>query len=228
VITGLYAAVSVLAGLHARGKGRAGMAFDLALADCTLASLVNVAQGTLITGQRPKRWGNAHPQIVPYEAFATADGHLVLAIGADRQWERFCRAVKQDAWLADPRFQTNPARVDNRAALIAVLQPLMHARTTEDWLQLLTHAEVPHSAVFAVDEALNSPQAKSRDMVQEVTDSAGRRYRLLASPIHWRDEPTRTVQAPPELGEHSDEILRDWLGYSTEKIAELRMAKAVG
>lgn len=228
VITGLYAAVSVLAGLHARGKGREGMAFDLALADCTLASLVNVAQGTLITGERPRRWGNAHPQIVPYEAFATADGHLVLAVGADRQWERFCRAVGQDAWLADRRFQTNPARVEHREALIKLMQPLMRARTTGHWQELLTAAEVPHSAVFAVDEALASPQAQAREMVQEVTDSAGRRYRLLASPIHWRDEPIRSVQAPPELGEHSSEVLREWLGYSEEKIVELRKVKAVG
>lgn len=228
VITGLYAAVSVLAGLHARGKTQAGMAFDLALADCTLASLVNVAQGSLITGQRPQRWGNAHPQIVPYEAFATSDGHLVLAIGADRQWVRFCRAVGQDAWLADARFQTNPARVEHRESLIALIQPLIRTRTTDEWLHLLTTAEVPHSAVFAVDEALNSPQAAAREMVREVIDSAGRRYCLLASPIHWRNEPVRPIQAPPELGEHSDEVLREWLGYSAEKIAELKKEKALG
>jgi crotonobetainyl-CoA:carnitine CoA-transferase CaiB-like acyl-CoA transferase len=233
VITGLYAAVSVLAGLHARGKGQKsaggrGMAFDLALADCTLASLVNVAQGTLITGERPRRWGNAHAQIVPYEAFATADGHLVLAIGADRQWQRFCRAVGEDAWSVDPRFATNPARVEHREELIARMQPLMTTRTTAEWLELLTTAEVPHSAVFAVDEALASPQTTAREMVQEVTDAAGRRYRLLGSPIHWRDEPARSVQAPPELGEHSDEVLRDWLGHGAERIAELRQAKGVG
>jgi crotonobetainyl-CoA:carnitine CoA-transferase CaiB-like acyl-CoA transferase len=228
VITGLYAAVSVLAGLHAREKHQRGMDFDLALADCTLASLVNVAQGALITGERPRRWGNAHPQIVPYEAFATADGHLVLAIGADRQWQRFCRAVGYEAWSTDARFQTNPARVEHREELIALMQPLLAARTTAAWQELLTTAEVPHSAVLAVDEVLEMPQTTAREMVQEVTDSAGRRYRLLGSPIHWRDEPARVVQAPPALGEHSDEILCEWLGYSTEQIGDLRRAKAVG
>ncbi len=127
VITGLYAATSLLAGLYARGKGRGGAGFDLALADCALASLVNVAQGALLTGQPARRWGNAHPQIVPYEAFATADGHLVVAVGADRQWQRLCRAVKRDDWADDARFATNPARVEHReasgsAAAIVVLR----------------------------------------------------------------------------------------------------------
>ncbi|HEX4150319.1 MAG TPA: CoA transferase, partial [Pirellulales bacterium] len=104
VLTGLYTASSVLAGLHARGQTGEGMHFDLALADCTLASLVNVAQSSLLTGQRPQRLGNAHPQIVPYEALATSDGYLALAIGADRQWQRFCQAVGQPQWATDPRF----------------------------------------------------------------------------------------------------------------------------
>lgn len=125
VITGLYAATSVLAGVYARGQGKAGMAFDLALADCTLASLVNVAQSTLLTGQPPRRYGNAHPQIVPYEVFATADGHLALAIGADRQWQRFCAAVGRDGWAADARFATNPDRVKYRDALIPLVADLM-------------------------------------------------------------------------------------------------------
>ncbi len=222
VITGLYAAASVLAGLYARSKGHDGESFDLALADCTLASLVNVAQGALLTGQRPRRWGNAHPQIVPYEAFATADGHLVLAIGADRQWQRFCRAVAKDEWASDPRFAANPARVEHREELIPLLQALFAARRTADWEALLSSAEVPYSRVLAVDEVLNSPHAAAREMVLETTDGEGRNYRLLASPIHWGAEPTRRVIAPPALAEHSGAVLQQWLGYDAARIERLR------
>jgi crotonobetainyl-CoA:carnitine CoA-transferase CaiB-like acyl-CoA transferase len=192
-----------------------------------LASLVNVAQSTLLTGQRPQRFGNAHPQIVPYEVFATRDGYLALAIGADRQWKRFCAALAREAWSTDVRFATNPARVAHRQELVALLVPLMHARTTAAWQELLEQIDVPHSPVLSVDEALNAPQAISRGMVQEVTDSAGRRYKLLGSAVHWRDQPEGSVQAPPRLGEHTDAVLRDWLAMDDEHIQALRAAGAV-
>lgn len=228
VITGLYAAASVLAGLYARGKGRASPHFDLALADCTLASLVNVAQATLLTGERPRRWGNAHPQIVPYESFATSDGHLVLAVGADRQWQRFCDAIGRDDLVADVRFATNPARVENREALIPLLQAIFTGRTTAEWQTLLTTVEVPHSPVLALDEVLSSPQVAARQMVLQTSDSAGREYRVLGSAVHWQDEPQRAAAAPPELGQHTDELLRDWLGYSAARIAEIRASGVLG
>jgi crotonobetainyl-CoA:carnitine CoA-transferase CaiB-like acyl-CoA transferase len=204
------------------------MQFDLALADCTLASLVNVAQGTLLTGQRPRRWGNAHPQIVPYETFATADGHLVLAVGADRQWQRFCQAVGLPDLAIDPRFATNPARVENRDALIPQLQRLFAERTTAAWQALLTAAEVPHSPVCSLDEVIESPQVAAREMVLETEDSQGRAYRLLGGAIHWYDEPPRTAPTVPNLGEHTDEVLRDWLGYSHDDIAKRRAAGVLG
>jgi crotonobetainyl-CoA:carnitine CoA-transferase CaiB-like acyl-CoA transferase len=227
VITGLYAAVSALAGLVARGKGRQGASFDLALADCTLASLVNVVQGALLTGERPRRWGNAHPQIVPYEALATADGHLVLAIGADRQWQRFCQAVNRADLAGDPRFITNPARVENRDALVPLLQRLFAERTTAHWQTLLTAAEVPHSPVLAIDQVLASPQVAAREMVIDTVDSAGRAYRILGSAVHWQDEPPRRASAPPEIGEHTDEVLREWLNYDDVQIDKLHRAGAI-
>ena len=227
VITGLYAAASLLAGLYGRHHGGPGMNFDLALADCTLAGLVNVAQAALLTGERPRRWGNAHPQIVPYEAFATADGHLVLAIGADRQWRRFCRAVGHDEWASDDRFLTNPARVEHRETLIGLLQPLFTERTDAAWQALLTEAEVPHSLVAPLDEVLRSPRTAARQMVLPVRDAAGRQYKLLGSAVHWQDEPPRRATAPPDLGEHTDEVLGEWLGYDRERIEELRRLRAV-
>lgn len=228
VITGLYAAASVLAGLYALRKGHASPHFDLALADCTLASLVNVAQGALLTGERPRRWGNAHPQIVPYEAFATADGHLVLAVGADRQWQRFCGAIERDDLARDTKFTTNPARVENRDALIPLLQEIMSSRTTGEWQALLTAAEVPHSPVMALDEVLASPQVAARQMVLATRDAAGRQYRMLGSAVHWRDEPPRQAGAPPDLGQHTAEVLHEWLGYSAERINQIGAAGALG
>lgn len=227
IITGLYAAASVLAGLYARGKGRGGAAFDLALADCTLASLVNVVQSTLITGRRPERYGNAHPQIVPYQAFGTSDGHLVLAVGNDRQWQRFCQAIGNDELADDERFRTNPTRVMHRDVLIPRLQSVMAERTTAAWTELLTAADVPCAPVLAVDEVLQQPQVAARQMVQETTDAQGRRFPILGSAVHWRDEPPRIAACPPTLGEHSDEVLREWLAYDLPRIEALREAGTI-
>lgn len=227
VVTGLYAAVSALAGLYARGKGLPGAAFDLALADCTLASLVNVAQSALVTGQRPARYGNAHANIVPYEVFATADGHLVLAVGNDAQWQRCCRVLGRDDMSDDPRFRTNPLRVTNRETLIPLIQETFATRPTDQWLELLNHADVPHAPVLALDEVFGQPQVAARGMIQQVTDAAGRTYQLLGGAVHWEGEPARSASAPPMLGEHTDEVLGEWLSYDQSHIARLRKAGAI-
>jgi len=233
VLTGVFAATSALAGLYARGKGRGSLAFDLSLVDCTLASLVNVAQGTLVTGKRPARLGNAHPQIVPYESFATHDGHLVLAIGNDRQFDRFCRAVGMPDLAIDPRFTTNPLRVQHRKELVPQIAMLFRSRTTAEWLELLTEHDIPHGPVLGVEQAIVHPQVVARGMVVEAapnpggTAPEGDAYRLIGSPIHWRDEPPRAAIAPPGLGQHTIEILRDVLGFDVEKIDALRQAKVI-
>lgn len=228
IITGLYAAIAALAGLHARGKSAQGESFDLALADCTLASLVNVVQGALVSGERPRRYGNAHPQIVPYEVFATADGHLVLAVGNDRQWREFCDLAGVPGLGSDARFGTNPARVRSRSELIPRLNQLLAGRTTSQWLAVLKNSGVPHSPVLAVDEALASPQFGARDMIQEATDSAGRRYRLIGTPLHWPGRGDAPLAVPPALGEQTDDVLRDWLNCSVQEIADLRRQGVIG
>ncbi|MBX7166211.1 MAG: CoA transferase [Pirellulales bacterium] len=229
VLAGLYAAIALLAGLHARGASGTGATCDLALADCTLASLVNVAQGALVTSLAPQRWGNAHPQIVPYEPLAAQDGHFILAVGNDGQWQRFCTAVGHADWAVDPRFATNPVRVAHRRELLALLEPLARARTVDQWHALLAAHDVPHGPVLGVDEALAHPQVAARGMVLPATDGAGRSFRLVASPLHWEGDPPRTsLPAPPALGEHSDEVLRDWLAFTPVQIAALRQSGALG
>lgn len=226
IITGLYAAASALAGLYGRGKLGTGICFDLSLFDCTLASLVNVAQAALVSGSRPRRYGNAHPQIVPYELFRTADGHLVLGVGNDRQWQRFCETVGKAQWSADPRFTTNPLRVANRQELIPPLRELFLTRTTAEWLDLLASSGVPHAPVLAVDEALKWPQTIARQMVADVEDGAGDAYSLLATPVHWPGRPLHP-KFPPALGNDTAEVLREWLGYSQQLIEALRAHGAI-
>jgi crotonobetainyl-CoA:carnitine CoA-transferase CaiB-like acyl-CoA transferase len=152
---------------------------------------------------------------------------LVLAVGADRQWERFCRAVEHDDWLADPRFATNPKRVEHRDALTGLLRPLFAARSTDDWLKLLAAAEVPHARIASIDEVLVAPQTEARGMVQVVQDGEGRTLRLLGNPIHWPDRPTDASGPPPGLGRHTDEILAEWLDYEKVEIERLRSAGVI-
>lgn len=227
VITGLYAAVSVLAGLQGRDRGATAQAADLALADCTLASLVNVAQSALVTGQRPRRWGNAHPNIVPYEAFATADGHLVLAVGNDAQWQRFCQAAGAPDLAAESRYATNPSRVEHREELVSHVAGLLLTRSTAAWHEALSTHGVPHAPVMPLDEVLDSEQVAAREMIVETVDRHGRPLPLIGSPIHWHAAPRTVAPAPPELGEHTDQVLDEWLGYGAERVAELRAAGVV-
>ena len=232
VLSGLYAAIAALAGLFARERHGSAAApslggFDVALADCTLAALVNVVQGVLVSGERPKRWGNAHPQIVPYEAFATADGHLVLAIGNDGQWKRFCAAAGCGSWAADSRFATNPSRVAHRDEMIPLLADLIKTRSTEQWQTLCEGAEVPCSPVLAIDEVLKTPQVVAREMVQSLTDATGRGIDTIAAPIHYNGQSICSPKAPPAIGEHSTEVLRQWLAYDEKRIEELRRSGVI-
>ncbi len=227
IITGLYAAIAALAGLRQRDNSQLGTNFDLSLFDCTMASLVNVVQGALVSGERPRRYGNAHPHIVPYQAFATRDGHLVLGVGNDRQWQRFCQCANQPAWATDPRFATNPARVQHRDVLIPLIENLFSQFTTHEWEQRLENTGVPHAPVLGVDQALASPQFKSRNMVAEIRDDAGLEYPLLATPIHWPGRNPQSIQPPPAVGQHTTEILQDWLAKTAAEIAQLRKQGAI-
>jgi crotonobetainyl-CoA:carnitine CoA-transferase CaiB-like acyl-CoA transferase len=221
VLTGLYAAVAVLACLHARASSGHGYAIDLALLDCAVASQVNVAQAYLTGGAVPPRQGNAHLQIVPYQLFATADSWLVLAVGNDGQWQRFCRAGRADL-ADDPRFATNPLRVRNRDDLVALLEPLLRARTTAEWQELLRAAEVPHAPVWDYAELFAHPQAAARSLRVEVRGPGGEPLDLLGPPFHLRGATLPAPSAPPTLGQHTDEVLAGLLGLGPERLDDLR------
>jgi crotonobetainyl-CoA:carnitine CoA-transferase CaiB-like acyl-CoA transferase len=222
VLTGLYAAVAVLACLRARDQSGHGYAIDLALLDCAVASQVNVAQVYLTGGAVPPRQGNAHLQIVPYQLFATADSWLVLAVGNDRQWQRFCRAANRPDLADDARFATNPLRVQNRDSLVPLLEPLLRSRTTADWEQLLRAAEVPHAPVWDYADLFAHPQAEARSLRVEVRGPDGQPLDLLGTPFHIGGATMPEPTAPPALGQHTGEVLMELLGLGPARLEELR------
>jgi crotonobetainyl-CoA:carnitine CoA-transferase CaiB-like acyl-CoA transferase len=222
VLTGLYAAVAVLACLKARERTGRGYVIDLALLDCAVAAQVNVAQAYLTGGQVPARQGNAHLQIVPYQLFATADSWLVLAVGNDGQWRRFCVAAGRPDLAADERFHTNPGRVRDRAVLVPLVEAAMRTRTTAQWQEALTAADVPHAPVWTYADVFAAPQAAARGLRVQVRDAEGRRVDLLGPPFHIDGAPPPPPAAPPALGQHTAEVLSELLGLDAARVAELR------
>jgi crotonobetainyl-CoA:carnitine CoA-transferase CaiB-like acyl-CoA transferase len=226
VLTGLYAVVAVLACLQARSRSGHGYTIDLALLDCAVAAQVNVVQAYLSGGALPPRQGNAHLQIVPYQLFATADGFLVLAVGNDGQWQRFCRAAGAADLVADPRFATNPLRVQHRDELVPQVEALLRTRSTASWEEALREAEVPNAPVWSYADLFSHPQAIARGLRLTVHDPQGRPVDLIGPPFHLTGAgseatlPTTTM--PPDLGEHTETVLQGILGLSGERIADLR------
>jgi crotonobetainyl-CoA:carnitine CoA-transferase CaiB-like acyl-CoA transferase len=221
VLTGLYAAVAVLACLQARARTGHGYAIDLALLDCAAAAQVNVVQAYLTGGSLPARQGNAHLQIVPYQLFATADTWLVLAVGNDGQWQRFCRAADRPDLAADARFTTNTSRVEHRAVLVPLVAAEMRRRTTAAWQELLHAAEVPHAPVYDYAELFAHPEL-SAGLRLEVRAPDGTPVDLVAPPFHISGATLPTPTAPPALGQDTDTVLSQVLGLSPERLRALR------
>jgi crotonobetainyl-CoA:carnitine CoA-transferase CaiB-like acyl-CoA transferase len=227
VITGLNAAVAVLACLRARETSGHGYVIDLSLLDCAVAAQVNVAQAYLSSNQLPARQGNAHLQIVPYQLFATADGWLVLAVGNDSQWQRFCRAAKKSEWAKDARFQTNEQRVRHREELVPRIADALKNRPTEDWEEALLDAGVPHAPVWNYEELFRHPQAQARNLMVQVRDAKGRSVDLVGSPFHIQGASLPAPRMPPRVGQDTDEVLRQLIGLTDARIKELRTKRVI-
>jgi crotonobetainyl-CoA:carnitine CoA-transferase CaiB-like acyl-CoA transferase len=220
VVTGLYAAIGILAGLLARDD--AGQRIDVSLLGSTLAVLVNQAQNAFVSGRSPERRGNAHPNIVPYETFTTADGEIALAVGSERQWPRLCDALGLPALAADPRFATNGDRVERRAELRPIIAARLAERSTAAWGTALDAAEVPWGAVADVAAAFASPEAVALDMTVEVEHPAFGALRQVGIPLRFAATPGSVRTAPPLLGEHTEEVLHE-LGFAAGDIDGLRV-----
>ncbi|MEN6081186.1 CaiB/BaiF CoA-transferase family protein [Chromobacterium piscinae] len=221
LFTGLYAANAVQAALIARERSCAGQHIDMALFDCSLAMLANVASNWLVGHNVPPRLGNAHANIVPYQVFAASDGHFILACGNDKQFAEVCRLVGQAQWARDPRYATNPQRVAHRVQLVPLLAQAFRHHGRDYWLSALDKAGVPCGPINNVAEAFADLQAQAREMELEMRDAAGQQVPLVGCPIKLSGTPVEYNLAPPALGEHTEQILRA-LGYVDSDIVALR------
>ncbi|MCX8501447.1 MAG: CaiB/BaiF CoA-transferase family protein [Alphaproteobacteria bacterium] len=234
VQTGLYAAIAILAALYHRENCRkqglpGGQQLDLSLLDVQVATLANRALDYLVDGKVPQRMGNGHPSIVPYRVFATRDGHCILAIANDLQFQKFCAAIGRADWSKMERFATNPARVIHRVELESLLEPIFAAQTIDYWLELLNPLAVPVGAINRIDTVFADPQVKARGLEVHLprTGADFPLYPGVRNPIRMSGVEVTATRAPPALGEDTDRILSETLGYSPSEIAALRKASIV-
>ncbi len=227
ITAGLFAASSILAALRQRDRTGRGQFVDIALLDSVVAWLANVGSNYLVSGELPVRYGNAHPNIVPYEPFKTLDGGFInLAVGNDRQWRDFCRLAGLDHLAEEPKFATNPQRVLNRGELIPIVAEKMLDRTGDEWLRELEAAKIPCGPINTLDRVFSDPQVVAREMVAEVAHPTAGTVRLVSTPMKLSSSPCTIRRHPPLLGEHTGEVLME-LGYSAEQVADLRAKKVV-
>ncbi|MHB8607976.1 MAG: CaiB/BaiF CoA transferase family protein [Candidatus Acidiferrales bacterium] len=216
---GMYAAMGILGALYAREKTGRGQFLDMALFDSQLTWLANIGSSYLNAGTSPRRWGNAHPSIVPYEMFRGGDERcFVLGVGTEALWKKFVRLMGMESGVGqDDRFQTNALRTENRAALIPILQKKFEERKAAAWLEQLAEAEIPAAPINTVEEALNEAQTKARGMIVQLEHPALGMARSVGNPIKFSETPVSYRLPPPLLGEHTSEVLQE-LGYSEEEV----------
>jgi crotonobetainyl-CoA:carnitine CoA-transferase CaiB-like acyl-CoA transferase len=226
LLTGLYTTIAILAAIVHQGQTGVGQDIDMALFDCQAAALANQASNYLAGHMVPTRLGNAHPNIVPYQVFATADGFLILAVANDAQFRRFAKAAGIEHLAEDARFKTNADRVHHRETLIPLLKPVFAARKTTDWIALLEAANVPCGPINRVDQVFADPQAIARGLTVSMAHATGP-LDLVASPLKLAKTPPEYRLPPPLLGEHTDEVLRDVLGLDATAIHQLRKQSVI-
>ncbi|MDX1367586.1 CaiB/BaiF CoA-transferase family protein [Pseudomonas sp.] len=224
ILTGLYSTAAILAALASRDQTGNGQHIDMALLDVQVACLANQAMNYLTTGVAPRRLGNAHPNIVPYQDFPTADGDIILTVGNDGQFRKFCEVAGLPALAVDPRFSTNQARVAHRAELIPLIRQATVFKTTAEWLAALEQAGVPCGPINDLQQVFADPQVQARGLRVELPHPLAGSVPQVASPIRLSATPVQYRNAPPLLGEHTEQVLQQWLGLSLEQIAELRRA----
>ncbi len=204
VSAGMFGAMSILAALRYRDHTGKGQHIDIALLETTMSLLSNVSSNYLISGQESERYGNGHPNIVPYQAFQTSDGYIVVACGNDHLYQDLCRLLDRADLATDSRFATNPLRVVNRAELVPVLQEALLQRASDEWLAELRAVGIPCGAINPVSHAFNNPHIQERGLVWECEHPTAGPIKLFGSPMHFSETPTRLYKAPPLLGEHND------------------------
>ncbi|CAF9909615.1 MAG: hypothetical protein HETSPECPRED_009477 [Heterodermia speciosa] len=221
--TGLYTSNSILAALLGRARTGRGQQIDVALSDCQVATLANMASSALISGQPDSgRWGTAHPSIVPYKSFKTRDGDILLGGGNDRLFGILCDKVGKSEWVGDEKFSTNSARVKNRIELEAMIEAETRTRTTKEWLEILDGSGMPYAAVNDIQGTLSHEHVLARGMVKEIEHPACGPMKLVNTPVKFSHSDPSIRTPPPLLGQHTDEVLREVIGMSESDIKKLK------
>ena len=221
LMTGMYATIAILAALTHRDRSGVGQHIDMALLDVSVAMLANMNMNYLTSGQVPKRWGNAHPNVVPYQVFACSDGHIIVAVGNDSQFRKFCEVLGAATLASDERFATNSNRIRNRAALIPLLEPLVKQRTRDEWVNALEAASISCGPINNIDQVFENPQVKARGIKVDIPHPLAGTVPQVASPMRFSETPIAYHAAPPTLGQHNDYVLRELLGMSSGDIERL-------
>jgi len=221
LMTGMYSTVGILAALHERGRSGLGQHIDMALLDCQVAMMANQNLNYMTSGKAPRRAGNAHQNLVPYQVFAVSDGHMIVAVGNDSQFRAYCRVIGMPELSDDPRFNTNPKRVLNREELVPLLVERMAQGERDHWLAELERAGVPAGPINTLDQVYEDPQVVFRQMKRELPHPVAGTVPMAGSPLRLSGSPVEYRHAPPMLGEHTAQVLRDRLGLSDADIEAL-------
>jgi crotonobetainyl-CoA:carnitine CoA-transferase CaiB-like acyl-CoA transferase len=221
--------IAILAALQARTQTGKGQQLDISLFDSQVGMLANIASNYLVSGSLPKRYGNAHANIVPYQSFQASDAWFVIAVGNDKQFARLCEMIGKSKLAQDSHFLTNSGRVEHRDELIALLKPVFLEKTASEWLAGLEGAGIPCGPINTLDKVFAEPQVEAREMLihMEHPELGRSAFRLVGSPLKFSDTPADYKFPPPGLGEHTKEILTDQLGYSNTRIQELYKNKVI-
>jgi len=226
ILTGMYASLAISAAITHRERGGGGQYIDMALLDCMVAFNANQISGYLVSGNIPKRYGNAHPNVVPYQVFPCKDGHIILAIGNDSQFASFCKVTGRPELAADERYRLMSGRIVNRDKLIPLIADIMKERGMHEWIEALEAANVPCGPINNMQQVFEDPQVQHRRMRVEIPTASGLPCPSVASPMRFSETPVEYTVPPPALGQHTQEILRELLGMDAQAVDAL-VAKGI-
>jgi formyl-CoA transferase len=227
VLTGVYASGAITSALLWRERSGKGQYLDISLLDVQVSGLANIASNYLVANKEARRWGTAHESIIPYQVFQTKDRPIAIAVANQKLWANFCKLVGKEDWMADPRFESNPKRVENRTEFLPLVETLFAQKTCDEWMNLLVGAAIPCAPVNDMEHLFADPQVQHRGMIAEIPHSTIGTLRMTGIPIKYSATPGEVRLPPPLLGEHTDEILTTTLDYSSDKIEELKAQGAI-